>query len=651
MKHVFFLLLLLNCLCHYAPAQDIQKEKWDEKPVIYQISEMMKQEPAIIILDKRRMEFADEKENLVMYKTLHRIVHINDDKGIESYNRIYLPVSSNADIIDMKARTILPDGKTIELDKNSIKDITEDGQVYKIFAMEGLVEGCEVEYYYTYRRNTSFFGREVIQGRLPVQQAVLELGAPSRLLFEIKAFNSSVKPFDTTFNNKRWLRVVENEIAAAEDEKYCAFEANLKRLEYKLSYNTSRTNNDRLFTWDELARRIHTNFSTCTDKEMRKVNDLTGDIKLKNLTTEQEKIAAVEDFIKTNFTSRDDIDGDDADNLEKIIKTKLASHTGMIRLFSAVFRNIGIAHEYVLAADRDKYSIDRNFENWNNCENNLIYFPSIKKYLAPTEAEYRFPWINPKWAAANAFYCRTTTIGSYTTAIGEVKQVPLEDFEKSVINTEADVELSKNADTLIINIRQIYSGYSAAVYRAIFNFSDDENKKLVTKEMIKFGTNSENLVSSNRENEGFENYHENKPFILSATVKAVELVEKAGNKTIIRIGDIIGPQVEMYQEKPRQFPMEIDYPHVLERKINFTIPPGYTVKNPDDIKIKHVFLDKGQVTMGFISDYTLEKNILSITIREEYRRSNYPLSQFDDFRKVINAAADFNKVALVLEKK
>jgi hypothetical protein len=229
--------------------------------------------------------------------------------------------------------------------------------------------------------------------------------------------------------------------------------------------------------------------------------------------------------------------------------------------------------------------------------------------------------------------------------------IPLEDYSKSVINVDADIEMNRSADTLLINIKQIYSGYGAATYKVIFNYYPEEEKKQITKEMIKFGTNTENVVSSNMENYDFESYHQNKPFILSATVKSAELIEKAGNKTIVKIGDIIGQQVEMYQDKPRQFPVEVNYPHVLERKINFTIPDGFTVKNPDDLNIKHIHQDKGQTTMGFTSSYKIEGNVLQIHILEEYRRTNYPLSEFEDFRKIINAAADFNKVALVLEKK
>ena len=55
--------------------------------------------------------------------------------------------------------------------------------------------------------------------------------------------------------------------------------------------------------------------------------------------------------------------------------------------------------------------------------------------------------------------------------------------------------------------------------------------------------------------------------------------------------------------------------------------------------------------MGFVSDYEVKGNVLSVHIMEEYRKTFYPLSQFESFRKIINASSDFNKVVLVIEKK
>ncbi len=647
---------IVSTLCAFlvvdAQNNNLILEKWEASPTLHTLDNKYSAESAVILLDKRRIEYIDENQELITYRTLHKIVHINSDNGIESFNRVYLPVADNKDIVSIKARTILPGGQIIEISSENIKDIKDENeQMYKIFAMEGLVKGCEVEFYYTYRGNTGYFGRENIQGSFPILEAKIEIVSPTRLIYDLKPYNTSIKSVDTVMGQKRFATFTAKNIVGVEEEKYSAFEANLLRCEYKLSYNLSRSKNEKLFTWDELAKRAYTLYTTCTEKELKKVGDLVDDLKLKKLGSDLEKVITTENYLKKHFAAKDDIGGDDGENLEKIIKTKLASYNGIVKLYGAIFRNLGINHEYVLAGDRQKLMIERNFENWNNCDKPVLFFPRLKKYLAPTEMGFRFPWINPNWGNANAIYCKSTTISNFETAFAEVRSIPLEDYSLSAVNTEAEIELNNSTDTLLIDIKQIYSGYAASTYKSLFTFSSPEEQRLVIKEMIKFGTKSENVVSSKLENQQFENYHENKPFILGAIVKASELVEKAGNKIIVKIGDIIGPQVEMYQEKPRQFPMEIDFPHILERKIKFTIPAGYIVKNPDDLKIDHVYKENGQVTMGFVSSYTAEGNTLSITIVEEYRKTNYPLSQYEEFRKIINAAADFNKIAIVLEKK
>lgn len=635
-----------------AQSTPFDAESWNPKPVLHQLDKKYNDESAIIISDIRRVEFVDDaKGQLQAYKTLHKIIHINDDKGIEIFNKAYLPLTDNADIVDIRARTILPNGKIIEVDKKNIKDLQEDDRTYKIFAMEGLEPGCEVEYYYTYKYGGSFFGREVLQSRVPVLSAQMRIVSPERLLFEMKTFNSREKAVDTILNSKRYTTLSIPAMAGAQEEKYSTQTANMVRAEYKLAYNTSKSNTERLFVWNELAKRVHEIYGSYSDKEMKKSENLVKDNKWDKLTTEKEKIVAIENYIKKTIATRDDIGGEDAENIEKILKNKIASHRGITRLYGAIFQAAGINIQIVLSGNREDYVIDKSFENWNNCENLLIYFVNLKKFLSPTSIEYRFPWIPAYWGSTNALFCKTTTIGNFTTAIAEIKQVPLEDYKSTGINTEAKIQLNKSADSLMVDIKQIYFGYAAGIYRSIFNFADAEQQKQFTKEMVKFGTKSESIISSKLENTGFEHFNDNKPFILSASVKASELVEKTRDKVLVKIGDIIGPQVEMYQEKARQFPMEIEYPHVLERKIEFIIPDGYIIKNLNELNINKTYQENGQTTMGFVSGFKQEGNVITVSILEEYRKVIYPLSQYEDFEKIINAAADFNKVILVLEKK
>jgi hypothetical protein len=644
-----FLVCSVPAFTQTVPA--IEQEQWSGQPGIQTPDNKYSSESAVILFEKRRTEYVDEKQDLAVYKTYHTRIHILDDKGIESYNKIYLPVNNNADIVDIKARTILPGGKTIDLDKKNIKDLQEDDQLYKIFAMEGLVKGCEVEYYYTYKTNASFFGRDVIQRHFPVLDAKVEVVSPARLIFEAKGYNQVNAPADTVIGAKRFVTVQQQNIPGATDEKYSTYTANLKRVEYKLSYNKSNQGDSRLFTWNELAKRAFSIYATYTDKELKKVDGLINSNGWKNTGNEAALVITIEHYLKKNINTREDIADDNAENLEWVIKNKIASYRGVVRLYGAIFKQLAVNHEFVLCGSRDDFSVDRSFENWNNCDNQLIYFPKLKKYIAPTLLEMRYPLINPIWVGTNGIHCKGTMIGNFSTAIADIRPVAGEDYSQSGNNIEAKIKLNKTLDTLVVSSRQLYSGYSSVYYRASFNFTSEEKQRLLLKELVKFGTSSEQVVSSKIENREMENYQDNKPFILDMVVNASELVEKAGNKILVKIGEIIGPQVEMYQEKPRQFGMDVNYPHVLDRTIEFTIPDGYKVKNPDDLKISKVYQDNNEVAMGFESTYTQEGNVIKVHVVEQYRKIQYPLAWYEDFKKIINASADFNKVTLVLEAK
>ena len=651
-KIINLFIILLSGFAAKSQAVNYISEQWGEKPVYHKLDSKYNTESAVTIMDRRRVEYIDEKEGQSVYKTLHRIIQVHDDKGIEMFNRVYLGVSDNSDIVDIKARTLTPGGKIKELDRGSIKDLKEsDGNVYKIFAVEGLEKGSELEYYYTYKRPAYYFGREMMQTNTPVLDASVQIVSPVRLLFECKPYNTSVKPTDTAVGEKRITTLhLTNLNAIPDNEKYANVKDNIQRIEFKLAYNLSRSTTERVFTWNELAKRVYEIYTTTTDKENKKVESFVKDNNWGKLATPKEKIIAVENFIKKNFAPREDVDGEDAENLEKIIKNKVSSFAGMVRLYATIFKTLEVEFQLVLTGDRNDFTIDKSFEFWNNAENHLFYFPSLKKFMAPTRIETRFPWIYYNWGGTNGLFCKATTIGNFTTALAEIKQVPLEDYTSTVSNIEATVSINPSADTANIDIKQIHSGYEASVFKASFTFGSDEDQKAFLKELVKFGTNSEHVVSTKLENTDLESYSENKPFILNATVKASELVERAGNKILVKIGDVIGPQVEMYQEKARQLPIEIEFPHILERKINFIIPAGYRVKNLEDLNLNNIYKENGELTMGFVSSYTVEGNVVKIHIIEEYRKISYPISQYEDFKKIINTAADFNKIALVLEK-
>ena len=576
-------------------------------------------------------------------------MHINDDKGIENWNKIYLPFNEALDMPDVKARTILPSGKILELDKKNIKDIKDENGEYKIFALDGLTRGCEVEFYFTIKINASFFGREVMSSGIPAEKAHFELIAPQHLVFEARSYNGLPAATDTTYGEKRYLVINAENIKDAQDEKYSMYKASLQRVEYKISYNRGKNAKERLFTWDELAKKAYQIYNDIGDKDAKKIKSLLSEIDIPDNASPVEKIMAIENYMKKNYITRDDISGDDANDLGKVIKNKIASEKAMCGLFVGLFNQANVEYQIVLCGDRNDYTLDRTFENWNNAKNFLFYFPSLKKFIAPTQVEYRYPWIPPAWGSSNGLYCVATTIGNFTAALGEIRPVPLEAYEKSFLNMNISLTLDKD-DAMLVEVKQSYGGYAAPDYKMPFVFLPANEQDKVLKELIKFGTNSENIISNSFENKEMEMQDPYKPFVINAKVKSTNLVDRAGQKLLVKIGEVIGEQVQMYDTKPRTTNIELPYPHSLTRTIELTIPEGYKVKNPDDLKFNYEEKINDAMVMCFVCSYTQTGNILKVTVREEYKNIFYSLQQYEAFKRIINASADFNKVVLILDK-
>ena len=65
----------------------------------------------------------------------------------------------------------------------------------------------------------------------------------------------------------------------------------------------------------------------------------------------------------------------------------------------------------------------------------------------------------------------------------------------------------------------------------------------------------------------------------------------------------------------------------------------------------HVFHEAdGKRTMAFTSRYELKDGVITVKVDEYYNQIAYPLEEFEMYRSVINAAADFNKIVLILVK-
>lgn len=655
MKHL--LMAVIAGLCTSAASAQVEGlykefQPWSEAPVLHKMPEAYKNQSAVYLMDSRTFHYKFEGKNLLQFNYVYRLIKVEDDKGIEMFNKIYLPIYRNAEIYDIRARVITSTGKVINVPPNKILQEEEDGRLYKMFAMEGIDKGAEIEYSYMVKKAPSFFGSETFQSKsVPYYQVKLLVITPKHLLFSAKGFNGFTILKDSVINEERLIPGYSENIKELDDEKYGLRDPYLQRADFKLSYNLAQNNDVELYTWKELARKAYANITTFSEKERKAIAKFVAAARIPADATEEKMIMLLEDYMKSNINVDEKLVSEDANDVEASIKKGNTNNFGAIRFFAAMLEDRNIKFQAVFPSIRNQYPLDEEMANWNRVEETLIYFPSTGKFVEPTAGALRYPYVDAYWAGTRGLFLKGTTIGDVKTAVGRFDDIPIEPFEQNAHNMEVHARLDAGGDSLVIESKQILKGYGAIYYRPLWTYLAKDKQDEAVKDIIKSIAKSEHIENIKTENTSLTDSWDNKPLVISGTIHTAELLERAGNKLLFKLGELIGNQEQMYQEKKRQLPAEVQYAHVLERKIRFDIPAGYNIKNLDDIKIDVQHKKGDVVTMGFLSSFKVVNNVLEVYVIETYRELKYPLNEFETFKKVINAAADFNKIVLVLEKK
>ena len=635
---------ILICVSTVAHAQ-YESIAYSVKPVLHAVPAEFGDASAVAIVDERSLEYKKEGDDLVVYQTYHKIVHVKDEKGIEMFNKLYLPVREGSDISDIHARSITASGQVTELTPDKIKSTTEDGTEYRQFAMDGVEKGSEVEYYYVEKRPFYLFGSEFYQvGEVPCMKARFLLTSPANLRFSAKGYNGFQVNPDSLMGDKRVILGTQTDIKDLPDEKYAFRDAYLSRVDFKLSYNLDKSENVRLYTWRDLGKRAYSFYTDRSEKDDKALGAWVAKIPDAPDTSLEGRIGYLEDYVKTHINIDKKL-ASGGDQLPQILTTRNANEEGVTRLFAGLFDKMGIDFDFILASDRSGVPLDPDLEDWDRAENVLIYFPGTGGYIDPSQQETRYPYIRPTLAGGKGLFLKTVTLGSFKTALATWGMVPIAPYDSSSLNMEADVRFNASLDTLLVHGRQVMRGYGAAEYRPIYTFLPKDKQDEANKDIVKAIGNSADVSNIVVAHSALTECLHNTPLSIDGDIRCPDLIENAGSRLLLKIGEIIGTQTEMYQERPRQLPAEMEFPHEEDRTIVLHIPDGYTVKNLKDLGF-NVAYDG----MGFVSMYTQAGSVVTVTIRESYRNLMYPLSQFEDFKKVINASADFNKVVLVLEK-
>ena len=620
---------------------------WEIKPVPHDLTEEELLESAIIVKDYRERRIVEYQREYLEYYTKHIIVKLNDDNAIEEHNKIFIPISASANLIQLKARSISPDGKALEVNKNNIKEMEnlEGYGAYKIFAIEGCEKGGEVEYMYTYVRPAPTYGREVFQSDTRTKNLTFIFSSPRDMTYEFKTYNDLPEMEQNRYDEFRVWKLDSLELAPLRSEKYASLRPNYKRIEFRLQkYRGATDYSEENIT--SLIRKYKAFLGGLTKKEekalakyIKKNPELQGELNAK----------IIEEHILDGFTITND-GGEELLDMTSILDTRLCSELGLIRLYSAFLDRSGIFHEMVMGCDKTYYPFDKDFLTLAFLDEIFIYIPEERFYLCPGRMEYRSGVLPPEFTGTFGMFIPINAPSrTYTSSnVYDVRYIDQPDAEWSKDILVAEVSFTDDMEASI-NVEKKINGYNAVSIQPYFKFLSEDEQQEFLSSYLSFGNENGDVTNATATNFEVKDIIANAYFTTTGQITANELIENAGNKYIFRIGEVIGPQVEMYQEQDRVLDIDFPFPKVYERTITVNIPEGYVLKGLEDLNMDIQFGEDDRLTMGFTSSYELKGDQLILTCTEYYEQSEYPKSQFEEFRSVINAAADFNKLIIFLE--
>lgn len=603
--------------------------------------------------DKIVSEFIFEGEDLLEYFLEHKAVWLNSDERIEEYNKVYLPYNNSSELLISKARVIKPDGEIVELDDSKIltAEDEETQRIYKFFAFEGIEKGSIIEYYYVVKRVPEYSGKRItFQASYDKKDVAFDLYSPSNLVFQFKSFNDLPKfSKDTLSEEKLHWTIRAAEIQGLEEESQAPYNASRAFVIYKLDQNLSNDKKD-ITSYSKVSQNLYNFYYGEIDKKVqKKLIKFLDEAGVKRDMESDELLRTLESHIKTNVYLGQG--GNTGSDLESVLDQKVANSAGMVKLFISLFRTLDIKHELILTSDRQDLKFDPEFEANTFLNEFLFYFPTTDKYMAPTEFDSRYGFPPAYLTDTYGLHIKEVALGDFKSATGKIEYinpVPAEEtVDKMIIDVNFDPEdLTRTS----INLDRSMGGYYAMYMQPFMNLIPEEDKTEILEEFAKRLDESA-AIKSKEMNNADPALFGIKPLQFVIDFESEAFMEKAGNRYLFKVGDLIGRQIQMYQENVRKLPLEDEFTRTYYRTINIKIPEGYRVANAEEINIDNSFSKDGKKVLMFKSFYEMDGDTLKITADEFYKINKISKEFFEDYRTVVNSAADFNKVTLVLEPK
>ena len=515
-------------------------------------------------------------------------IKIFTERGRDSQGKVEIPFFSGTSIKDVAARTIKPDGSTVELKKEDIfeKTIVKAGGLKlraKSFALQGVEPGSIIEYRWreVYSNSSAQYTRLHFQRDIPVQTLTYRI-KPSKVYGNARAmrfqtFHMDVPKFEKEKDG--FYVTTQTNVPAFREEPRMPPEDQVRR--WMLVYYTADENPDPKSYWKGIGKVLNDVF-----KENVKVNDdvkkaaaeIVGDAQ-----TPEQKLERIYDFCRLKIKNlSDDATGMTAEDRAKQIKKDgkpadtLKRGQGTAQdidtLFAALALAAGFDARLALMADRSRIFFDPTFadlyfllrghnniavkvgDEWRFFEPSDTYVPYG---MLPWQAEMEDALVgDPK----EAFFART----------------PLSPPDKSLEKRTAKLRLLEDG-TLEGDVRIEYTGHIGNDKKEYNDDDSPQQREDTLRDMIK-----NRLSTAEVSDVKIENVTDPvKPFAYNYKVRVPGYAQRTGKRLFLQPAFFQHNQSPLFSTSERRNNVYFSYPWSEDDTVEIELPAGFALDNAD----------------------------------------------------------------------
>ena len=498
------------------------------------------------------------------------------------YANVEIPFikSEGSDVVNIKARTIRPDGSVVNYEGKAFERsiVKARGLKYmaKTFTLPDVQVGGIIEYYYTIRFN-----------RLYVFDSHWIL---SEELFT-KSASFSLRPFPEMNYSMRWqllpkgtekpkegrdhiIRLQAANIPGFQTEDYMPPANELKsRVDFTYRLGTVEEDLDRF--WKNKGKQWNTaleNFIGNRKAMEQAVGQIvlpndTPDVKLQKIYARVQKIRNTSYEIRKTEQEQKRDKQKDINNVEEVWNSSYGRGVHLTWLFLALARAAGFEAYGVRASDRRNYFFSPNTMDANKLNANVVLVKVNGKdvYFDPGAAFA--PYAMLPWAETGAPGLRLDKDG------GSWVQTTLPESSESRIERKADLLLT-DSGSLKGHLTITFAGVEAIRLRVEQRHADDAERKKFLEELARA------LIPATAELDltNKPDWNSSAPtFVAEYNLNIPGWVSGAGRKVLFPVGIFSASEQHVFDHAERVHPIYFGYPFERKDDVTIALPLGWQV--------------------------------------------------------------------------